>query len=67
MGYYDVLDGIAWIDEHFHLILPPPDEMPSIDYILEKARAAVLRWVGVAAAHGSDTRVLCVQRTVPVS
>lgn len=44
MGYNDVLDGISWIDEHFHLILPPPDEMPSIDYILEKARAAVLRW-----------------------
>lgn len=43
MTYNDVLDGIFWLDEHFHLILPPPDEMPSIDYILEKARVAVLR------------------------
>lgn len=43
MGFDDVVDGIFWIDDHFHLILPPLDEMPSIDYILDKARAAVLR------------------------
>jgi hypothetical protein len=43
MSFDDVVDGIFWIDEHFHLILPPLDEMPSIDYILDKARAAVLR------------------------
>lgn len=44
LEFIDVLDGIRWIDQHFHLILPPVDEMPSIDYILEKARAAVLRY-----------------------
>jgi hypothetical protein len=43
MSLDDVVDGIFWIDDHFHLILPPLDEMPSIDYILDKARAAVLR------------------------
>ena len=43
MVFDDVVDGILFVDEHFHLILPPPDEMPSIDYILDKARVAVLR------------------------
>jgi hypothetical protein len=43
MEFADVTDGIVFVDEHFHLILPPADEMPSIDYILDKARAAVLR------------------------
>lgn len=43
MDFGDVADGIVFVDEHFHLILPPSDDMPSIDYILDKARAAVLR------------------------
>lgn len=43
MTYQDVLDALVWIDEHFHLIRPLRDEMPSIDFILDRARAAVTR------------------------
>lgn len=54
MTYRDVLDALTWLDERFHLIRPPKHTMPTIEYILDKARAAVLRWAAgwVGAAKG---------------
>eukprot|EP00878_Enallax_costatus_P042279 GHUV01049515.1.p1 GENE.GHUV01049515.1~~GHUV01049515.1.p1 ORF type:complete len:127 (+),score=11.60 GHUV01049515.1:264-644(+) len=43
MEFGEMIDALIWLDEHFHMIRPLPDTMPTIDYILEKARAAVLR------------------------
>lgn len=36
---------MAWLDERFHLIRYEDDELPSVDWVLDLARAAVLRWV----------------------
>jgi len=36
--------GIAWIDDRFHLIRYDDDELPSIDWVLNIARAAVMRY-----------------------
>eukprot|EP00878_Enallax_costatus_P035485 GHUV01039599.1.p1 GENE.GHUV01039599.1~~GHUV01039599.1.p1 ORF type:complete len:305 (+),score=70.74 GHUV01039599.1:231-1145(+) len=44
MEFGEMIDALIWLDEHFHMIRPLPDTMPTIDYILEKARAAVLRY-----------------------
>jgi hypothetical protein len=36
--------AMQWIDERFHLIRCDDDELPSVDWVLERARAAVLRY-----------------------
>ena len=43
MSTADVEDGLAWLDERFHLIRYEDDELPSVDWVLNLARAAVLR------------------------
>ncbi|KAK9810135.1 hypothetical protein WJX72_005431 [[Myrmecia] bisecta] len=36
--------GLLWLDDCFHLIRYEDDELPSIDWVLDLARAAVLRY-----------------------
>lgn len=36
-------DGLAWIDDRFCLIRFEDDALPSVDWVLDKARAAVFR------------------------
>lgn len=36
-------EGIRWLDEHFSLIRCDDEELPSVDWILNLARAAVMR------------------------
>ena len=36
--------GIAWLDKHFSLIRCDDEELPSVDWILNLARAAVMRY-----------------------
>jgi twinkle protein len=38
-----VREGIAWLDDCFHIIRHQDDIMPSVEWILDLARAAVLR------------------------
>ena len=45
MGAGDVEKGLAWLDDRFHVIRYEDDELPSVDWVLDLARAAVLRWV----------------------
>ena len=44
MGAGDVEKGLAWLDDRFHVIRYEDDELPSVDWVLDLARAAVLRW-----------------------
>ena len=46
----DVEAGLAWLDDRFHLIRYEDDELPSVDWVLDLARAAVLR---CALVHSS--------------
>ena len=39
----DVRDGLTWLDDRFHVIRYEDDELPSVDWVLDLARAAVLR------------------------
>jgi hypothetical protein len=32
-----------WLDEHFYVIHSADDAMPTLDWVLEKARAAVVK------------------------
>ena len=43
MGAEDVEEGLAWLDDRFHVIRYEDDELPSVDWVLDLARAAVLR------------------------
>jgi len=40
-----VVESLAWINDHFHIIRAAADDMPTIDYVLERARITVLRQV----------------------
>ena len=56
MGAEDVEEGLAWLDDRFHVIRYEDDELPSVDWVLDLARAAVLRQVfctsvGVTVKH----------------
>ncbi|CAK0787500.1 hypothetical protein CVIRNUC_010720 [Coccomyxa viridis] len=44
MGAGDVEKGLAWLDDRFHVIRYEDDELPSVDWVLDLARAAVLRY-----------------------
>lgn len=43
MGWQEVEEGMAWLEERIFLIRYEDDELPSVDWILNLARAAVLR------------------------
>jgi hypothetical protein len=45
MSEEEFLDALLWVDERFHIIRPPPDGLPGVDYVLERARLAVMRCV----------------------
>ena len=51
---------MRWLDDCFHLIRCQDDELPSIDWVLDLARAAVLRCAGIRS-HTSVTG-RCVSR-----
>jgi len=44
MSTEDVKRGMEWLDDCFHLIRCQDDELPSIEWVLDLARAAVLRF-----------------------
>lgn len=44
MSLQQVEEGMQWLDDCFHLIRCQDDELPSIDWVLDLARAAVLRY-----------------------
>jgi hypothetical protein len=46
MSEEDVLAGLYWINERFQIISNVNTDFPTIDWILDKARSAVLRWGG---------------------
>jgi len=62
MSWEEAVAGWQWVDEMFHRIVPPPGEqLPTIDFILERARILVLRWgVGVVGGSGFGGRVILV-------
>jgi len=43
MGWPEVEEGMSWLEERIFLIRYEDDELPSVDWILNLARAAVLR------------------------
>ncbi len=45
MSEKEVLEALVWIDERFHVIKSSDEELPTIEWVLDKARAAVLRCV----------------------
>ena len=40
----DLEEGLNWVDDHFHLVRCEDDELPSIDWVLNTAKAAVMRY-----------------------
>jgi hypothetical protein len=60
MDTQELVDALVWIDTQFHIIRPMPDTMPTIEYILDKARAAVMRCVlsTACSAHSAQSSVL---------
>jgi len=49
MSAEEVREGILWINDKFPLIVRQDDELVSIDWILDRARLAVLR---LASSYG---------------
>lgn len=43
MSNEDLESGLEWLDDRFHVIRYEDDELPSVDWVLDLARAAVLR------------------------
>ena len=43
MEAQDVEEGLQWLEERFHVVRCEDDELPSVDWVLGLARAAVLR------------------------
>jgi twinkle protein len=40
----ELMESLVWVDERFHLIRSGDEELPSVEWVLERARAAVLRY-----------------------
>lgn len=43
MTYEEMMEGLFWVNEKFPLIIKQDDHLVDIDWILEKAKLAVLR------------------------
>jgi twinkle protein len=52
MSSEDVEEGLEWLDDRFHVIRYEDDELPSVDWVLNLARAAVLRCPPLAPCPG---------------
>lgn len=49
--------GFLWVDEMFHRIVPPPGELlPTIDWVLERARILVMRWAPLGGGGRGGSR-----------
>eukprot|EP00963_Diacronema_lutheri_P011087 scaffold1318_cov362-Pavlova_lutheri.AAC.1 len=44
MSRESLAEGVGWLDDHFHLIRYEDDQLPSVDWVLNLARSAVLRF-----------------------
>ena len=44
MSFEELDDALDWVDDRFHLIRYEDDELPSVDWVLDVARAAVYRY-----------------------
>jgi twinkle protein len=44
MSFEELDDALDWVDDRFHLIRYEDDELPSVDWVLDIARAAVYRY-----------------------
>jgi hypothetical protein len=66
MSPEEVESGLAWLDDRFHVIRHEDDGLPSIDWVLDLARAAVLRWASLAQMVGGSVSSL-VECTLYVS
>ena len=44
MSRESLAEGVRWLDDHFHLIRYEDDQLPSVDWVLNLARSAVLRF-----------------------
>ena len=53
MPWQQIEEGMEWLDDCFHLIRYEDDELPSIDWVLDLARAAVLRYFTFPALGAS--------------
>ena len=54
MGWEEAVAGWQWVDEAFHRIVPPPGEqLPTIDFVLERARILVARWAALGGGRGA--------------
>ncbi len=58
-----MLEGLEWLDDRFHLIRCQNDELPSIEWVLDLARAAVLRWAARPPSPISPMRQLCLRHS----
>ena len=52
MDEVELEEGLQWLDDRFHVIRYEDDELPSVDWVLNLARAAVLRWASHRSAIG---------------
>ena len=48
----DVQDGLKWLSERFYIIRYEDEELPSVDWVLDTARAAVMRCVRSLGGEG---------------
>jgi twinkle protein len=59
MSWEEAVAGWLWVDEMFHRIVPPPEQqLPTIDFVLERARILVLR-CGHLGSGGGGRVVEC--------
>jgi twinkle protein len=50
MGRASFQQGLGWLDRHFTLLRCEDDQLPSIDWVLDLARVAVLRYLPLPGA-----------------
>ena len=70
MSVEDLQDGLAWVDDRFFPIRYEDEALPSVDWVLNVAKAAVLRSVCCYCNYLYDGPILmpyqCLTRALPV-